>query len=204
MKYCFLILFLFGCSQGTTSITPPIQVTCTVAKKGQVSTIICPDGTSSNILDGIQGPIGNAGNSGHSAAIAQSTADTSMCSTGGTVISLGVDINDNGTLETAETTQIATVCNGTKGEQGVAGQNGSSPILAPFTPIGVVSACGGSIDDVNNEVFFRLQNGKLVGSVSDKANGENTRLGIITPGTYYSTGHTSCTFTINSDGSITR
>ncbi len=143
--------------------------------------------------NGLNGHTSPPAVNGHSAAFAAAPADVSLCAAGGTVLNAGTDFNDDGALELTEVSATAVVCNGAP-----AATNG-------FEPTNLVAACGGNIADSNNELFIRLANGILIGSVSQNVNGLNTHFGVVAPGTWVSTGsngHT-CVFTVDESYNIT-
>lgn len=185
-----------------------------------VSFLIILSACSKNGKDGLSGAVGDSGlnglpgSNGHSAVFSQSVADISLCSNGGTVITAGVDLNDNSLLDVSETKAVAVNCNGlngsngldgTNGQDGQNGHDGADAPATPFTPVAIVSACGGDINNPNNEVFIRMSNGTLIGTVSENVGGLNTHLGVVAPGAYISTGSngSGCNFTVNLDGSVT-
>lgn len=147
-----------------------------------------------NGKDGLPG-VNQPGQDGHSAAFSQASADSSLCPAGGTVLNAGVDLNDDSFLQMGEIKATAVTCNG---------QDGTSPTLSPFTPVSLVSACGGSVLDPNNEVFIKLSNGQLIGSVSENVDGKNTHFGVVIPGYWHSTGSNGheCNFTVDSNYNV--
>jgi hypothetical protein len=199
---------------------------------------------------GNTGSTGNDGKDGHSTLFGIEGAGAGLCPTGGNILTVGLDVNDNKSLDLSEVLAVAVTCNGLKGDTGAAGHdgtngtngqdgsNGSNGVAgnngtngtngvdgkdgvngidgtnAPptmFTPVGLVQPCAADpmnptaaeLNDVNLEVFIRLSNGLLVGSFSDTAAGANTRFEVIPPGTWASTGHTACNFTVDSNNVVT-
>lgn len=78
--------------------------------------------------------------------------------------------------------------------------NGAPGLNVPPTAYSIVDhvdPCG-DVPAKYDEILLRLQNGQLIGSISDKINGENTRLGFIPPGSWYTTDGTGCHFTVTS------
>lgn len=138
------------------------------------------------------GPKGPPGANGHNALVAL-VAGASSCSAGGTTILAGLDVNDSYTLQAAEVSSSAEICNGT------AGQNAPP---TPFTPVALVNPCGDA-PGIYDEIFVRLQNGTLIASFSDSASGNNTRFSILTAGTYQTTDGDHCVFTLDAAGNIT-
>lgn len=147
-KKCILLLFLTSCGSGGLQVYNP---TCVISKTDNVSTVTCPDGSTSTIVDGIsptpipgptgaqgepgtngdtgsQGVAGNNGldgSNGHSAVIGIIDALPSQCLSGGSVFTLGIDTNDNNELDASDSSiQSAVICNGVKGDQGNKGDIG--------------------------------------------------------------------------------
>lgn len=174
---------------------------------------------------GTTGPQGPAGSNGHSVAFKITAADVSLCSNGGNVISAGLDLNDDLTLQTSEIQQVAIICDGTNGTNGTNGSNGTNgtngsngtngnngsngtnghdgsdaPPTA-FTPVGLINPCGDA-PGVYDEVFLKLANGMVIASFSDSANGKNTRFSVLVPGTYVTTDGDSCVFSVDASGNI--
>jgi hypothetical protein len=145
---------------------------------------------------------GTNGSNGHSAAFSQAVADISVCPTGGTVLSVGVDLDDDSLLQPSEVTGVVATCNGLVGATGSSGADGVSPVLPGFVPVAILDPCGTN-PGLHNEVFMKLANGMVLASFSDNANGLNTRISVLTPGTYQTTDGDGCTFTINALGVIT-
>jgi len=186
-------------------ITGGVQVTCSdgntfVVENGQ-------DG--SNGLDGITPEDGVDGYSSVFSVIA-----ATQCSNGGSTIFLATDTNRNGVLDTSDSNiTSATICNGIngangvdgvdgaqgpKGDQGDAGADGVSPT---FTAIQLIDPCEDQ-QGIMDEILLRLSDGTIIASVSDKANGENTRFSVITPGSYMTTDGSKCYFTVDASGNI--
>lgn len=208
------IIMFVGCIK-KEGLTGPIA--CKVVKTGSIATITCPDGTSATVNDGAngaigvtgssgsQGPAGNNGSNGsngqnglngsngHSAAISTLNADVSLCANGGSIISLGVDLNDNTVLELSEVTQTAVLCNGL---------NGTNAPPTAFTPVAIVNPCGDA-PGIDDEVFLKLSNGTLLWSESQTVSGNNTRLSLSRPGTWVTTDGDNCVFTLDSSFNIT-
>jgi hypothetical protein len=183
LKYCimFLCIGLYGC--GSTTAT----------------TRIVPGPKGDTGAPGIQGL---AGADGHSAVFKAVTADSSVCPTGGYVLSAGVDLNNDSVLQVSETKSVAVVCNGAVGSTGASGQAGKDATLPPFAPIALVDPCGTN-PHIYNEVFLRLANGMLLASFSDDLNGRNTRFSVLVPGNYMTSDGDNCSFTVDANGNIT-
>lgn len=139
---------------------------------------------------GDSGIIGLTGLNGHSAAMSQVLADSSVCSNGGYVLSLGVDLNNDSVLQASETQSVSVVCNGLNGEQGAQGIAGVNP-----TPITVVPLCPGinSYPGVFIEVGLCINN-NLIGVYSANGGFATT----LSSGSYSSNAiGSSCNLTIN-------
>jgi len=80
-----------------------------------------------NGLTGLAGAPGATGPSGLTALVQMSPeAAGAHCASGGTQVAAGTDANANGTLDTAEATSIAYVCNAAAGAAGANGTNGTN------------------------------------------------------------------------------
>jgi hypothetical protein len=179
------------------------QGNCTVTAMATSSIITCPNGTSSTLSNGVNGV------DGLSAAISRSVADSSLCPAGGSIISFGLDKDKNGILGNNEVTQVALVCNGLSGVDGKAGSNAPP---TPFSIVSLLAPCAANpmaptaleLLNPDLEIFERLQNGVIISSYSENINGYNTHFGVLSPGTYMSTGAVNCTFKLDVSGQITR
>lgn len=147
--------------------------------------------------NGDSGLNGSNGQSGLNSVIA--LTDAPSCVNGGTTILSGLDLNSNGVLDASEVSVSSQVCNGTDGLNGSNGQDASP---SPFTPVSIVNPCGDA-PGIYDEVFLKLQNGTLIASFSDNANGQNTRFSVLTAGSYQTTDGDNCVFTLDSSGNIT-
>jgi len=222
-----VLVLMTACGSGFETIQHAGPVNCSVSKVGNVATVTCPDGSQTTIQDGQTGPQGQTGatgqtgqtgqagqngQNGHSAAFSQGVADSSLCQNGGTVISLGVDLNDNGKLDPNEVTQIATVCNGLNGQNGANGTNGHDAPPSPFNIVSLLAPCAAdpmhpTASELSNpdlEIFEKLQNGTILDSFSENISGYDTHFGVLSPGTYESTGAGNCIFSVDSAGIISR
>lgn len=162
---------------------------------------------------GSDGSDGSDGEDGYSVVISLSTilqADI-LCPTGGTRIQLAQDTNRNGTWDLTDSQQqLANICNGTAGQSGADGQDGEDGAdgtdgqdapLTPLTPVEIVDPCGDK-PGVYDEVFIRFQDGRLIASFSENANGKNTRFSLITAGSYVTTDGTLCFFSVDAQGGL--
>jgi hypothetical protein len=90
----------------------------TVGATGSTGTNGVEGVTGANGVEGVTGTNGTNGNNGlngkngHSAAFSQISASKDLCKHGGMVINMGVDLNDNGVLDSNEITNVAVICNG--------------------------------------------------------------------------------------------
>lgn len=84
---------------------------------------------------------------------------------------------------------------GAKGDRGDKGEAGTPAILE------VIDPCGDA-DDIVDEVLIRMSNGQVLVSFSDSANGNNTRLAVLPPGSYMTTDGSACQFTVGNDGQV--
>lgn len=135
------------------------------------------------------GTNGLNGSNGHSAAFSELAADSTVCPTGGTVLSAGVDLNDNQVLEVSETKQVVITCNGQTGATGSQGSAGTNGVDA--TPVTLVQLCPGVSNYgtfielgvcLNNKLYgvYSLNNGFMTyfanGSYSSNAVGSACNL----------------------------
>lgn len=138
-------------------------------------------------MDGQDGSDGADGQDGYSivtqtAAIAVNDV---VCPGGGTRLYLAQDTDRNGSWSPTDgNQQMMSICNGVNAPP------------TPYTPVGFVDPCGDA-PGVWDEVFMRLQNGMLLASFSDNFHGDNTRLSILSPGTYQTTDGDNCVFTVS-------
>jgi hypothetical protein len=220
MKKLYVICFLLmGCHHYHTVVIPAQNCTVKQATGGVV--VSCPDGSSQFVPNGATGPQGNPGSdgsngtngnngtngtNGHSTLIVSVPAEQSLCPAGGYVFTSGTDLNDDSVLQVTEVTSTAVVCNGTNGT------NGLNAPPTPFTPASLVEPCAANpnnpsaadLANPNLEVFLKLANGMLIASVSKNLSGEDTHFGVVTPGTWESTGiNSNCVFTVDANGNIT-
>jgi len=199
MRYLILILSLAGCAINPRIAPSHIPSDARDGQNGQDGT----DGRDGKKgSDGTRGQDGSNGSDGHSAVFSQGVAELTLCSNGGIVLSLGLDLNDDLILQDAETQSIAVICNGLNGSDGVDGVDGIDAPISPFMPVDIVNPCGDS-PSIDDEIFFRLANGLLVWSQSDNSNGKNTRFSVGRPGTWQTTDGDGCIFLLDSNLNIT-
>lgn len=84
---------------------------------------------------------------------------------------------------------------GEKGESGADGEDGQDADTT-YQIVRIIDPCGAQHRQGFDEVILQLGNGQYLASFSDNANGLNTRLGILRPGSYRTTDGTNCTFTL--------
>lgn len=168
-----------------------------------------------NGSNGTNGSDGANGSFGHNSLITVLHSAPS-CVNGGITLLAGIDVNDSNSLDGIEVASSTEVCNGQNGINGVNGTNGSNGTngvngtngtngtnAAPtaFTPVSIVDPCGDT-PGIYDEIFIRLQNGMLIASFSDNANGQNTRFSIITAGSYITTDGSACYFSVDGSGNL--
>lgn len=209
MKYLYVLsLSILLGSCGHLNQGPPGEP-CSVSKTGTQTSINC-SGSITVITDGSNGSTGIPGLNGHSTAFKLVSADSSMCVTGGSVISIGLDINDNHILESSEIGSVAVVCNGAVGPQGVQGTTGATGSIGiqgvrgiagvDATPVTPVQFCTQYTSSTYPEYGFIIQ-GKLYATYS---NGQYAWTSYVPPGTYVSSSVPSpCQFTVNAQGQVT-
>jgi|ERR1035437_1580126 hypothetical protein len=140
------------------------------------------------------------GTNGHSAIFSTLPATTSSCPTGGFVLSAGLDLNDNKTLEPTEVTSSSTVCNGLIGATGAIGAAGTPG--AAGTVITPIQLCPSNFVPTYPSVFVESAlciGNHLYGVYSDHGG----FLALLPPGNYSSNGiNASCSFTITENCGI--
>lgn len=163
-----------------------------------------------------QGAPGLPGSSGDSQAIQfrRFYSDTFVCASGSGVI---IESYHYAVFEMDKTIDSATViCDGLNGKDGLIGEAGPQGIegdkgdtgatgaTAPTNPydvVQIIDPCGDA-PGIYDEVFLKMQNGILIASFSDNANGNNTRLSLLVNGSYVTTDGSNCHVTV-SNGSVT-
>lgn len=187
MKSIFLVtlfcLLMVGCGKGDTGAAG--------AQGGSG-----PTGASGS--NGLAGQNGQDGQDGYGMVFTQTTATT--CANGGSTLLFARDLNRNSVFDIEDDNiQSLTVCNGLNGTNGI---DGASAAPSAFTPVTLLNPCGDA-PGIYDEVFMKLSNGTVLVSFSDDWTGHNTRLSVITPGTYQTTDGDNCIFTINVSGNFT-
>lgn len=136
--------------------------------------------------DGVDGKNGTDGFN----SLVSLIPDNPLCPNGGVTIVSALDTNRSGEVELDSDSNVktASVCNG-ESVQGL------------FSNVQILNPCGDA-PNIIDEVLLRLSDGSVLASVSDKANGNNTRLSLIGPGTYKTTDGSECVFTLTPEGTI--
>ncbi len=138
----------------------------------------------SNGSDGVAGTDGKDGSNGSDGAAGADGKD-------------GVD-GTNGSDGSNGSDGVA----GADGKDGTDGKDGLDGDNLDFTPVAILDPCGDT-SGLEDEVLLQLGNGTILASLSDKKNGENTRLSILKPGSYQTTDGSNCNFTVHADNSVT-
>ncbi len=166
------------------------------------SQIVCDGKTGAAGSNGATGLTGTAGSNGHGIVSKMLQADTVSCPTGGTTILMALDVSDSGIYSDRDPQQQSTtICNGTNGANGTNGTdgtNGTNGLNAQspaYSAVDAIMPCGNTVS--NKEVLLRLANGDLLASVSDSANGFNTRFSFMVDGNYTDTDGSSCNFSVS-------
>jgi hypothetical protein len=96
----------------------------------------------------------------------------------------------------ADGAQGATGATGAQGQQGAQGLAGASAMGI----VQLIAPCGGTSSGWREELIL-LTDGSLLSDFSDLgSNGKNTRLALITDGTFVTTDGSGCTFTVQTSG----
>lgn len=190
--YIFCIAILVAdCGRHTRHVHDGINAEPCIVQPGEGgANIICPS-SSTFIENGETGATGDPGVNGYTSLI--KVLPSLICAAGGVEVISGLDLDRNNNLDSSEEQYSATICDGAVGPVGPAGDS-------PFTIVALIDVCGDAAG-VYDEVFFKMQNGTIVASFSDNANGNNTRLSVLTNGNYITTDGSRCRFTV-SDGLI--
>lgn len=88
---------------------------------------------------------------------------------------------------------------GSDGQDGEDGQEGLDANTA-YSIVDIVDPCGDGAGF--DEVLLKLADGRYVASLSENKNGKNTRLSVLTEGSYETTDDTGCHFAIDAFGDI--
>ncbi len=180
MKFTLTFLFivaitLLSCVGCGTQEYTIVAHQCSVKQEMTGVRVKCPDGTESFVSNGA------AGLAGANALILSEPSGTAGC----TSIYGGTDKDHNGLLNFMEITMTTQVCDG----------QSAQPIDYPS----YVDLC----DPARNwsEIALKIGN-DLIASMSEKVNGQNTRLVRLIPGNYRTTDGYSCSFSINLNGEV--
>lgn len=171
---------------------------------GDTETIQGLNGT--NGVDGANGSDGAAGSNGLNSLVTANRSDSIdslICEdSSGVVITVGLDDNNNNILDASEQDSVAFVCDGLagpagpQGPQGNTGPQGPAGPVSPMSIVSVIDPCGDA-PGIYDEVLLKLQNGTIIASFSDNANGKNTRFSLLVPGNYVTTDDSSCAFNVS-------
>lgn len=134
---------------------------------------------------------GRTGEQGLTGADGRDGAAGASC-TVQTVLAGGVAPNGGARISCTDGSD-ALILNGTDGI------DGSDAPATPYTVVNVIKPCP-TVAGPNPEVILVLANRTLLASVSQSA-GANTRLALVTPGSYTTTDGRSCAFTVTA-GSV--
>lgn len=147
------------------------------------------------VCDGKNGDVGAAGppgSNGHGVVFQVSPAPVEVCSSGGSVIVMALDIFDLGVYSPADPGQQSlAVCNGHDGSNG---HDGADAPPSAYTPLEVIMPCGNSV--AYKEVLLRLYNGQVLAAFSENVSGLNTRLSFLPDGTFMNTDGSNCVFSL--------
>lgn len=163
----------------------------------ETAQILCdgPEGVA-----GAPGAGGAPGSDGLSVAFQVAFASTEQCSAGGTLVLMALDANHNGVVDSGDRDlSSAAICNGANGTNGSNGTNGTNAPVA-YSPVDIIVPCGESV--AYREVLLRLGNGQVLASFSDNAQGAYTRFVLLPDGSYQTTDHAACTFTLATAGAL--
>ena len=105
--------------------------------------------------DGRDGQDGQDGQNGHNALVSTSDEVGDNCALGGMRIDVGLDENNNSTLDSDEILATRYVCNGSNGQDG---QNGHNALISTSDEVGTNCADGGmridvGLDENNNSIL---------------------------------------------------
>jgi hypothetical protein len=161
-----------------------------------------PDGPMGSPGPVSTGPKGDPGSNGHNSLFNTVQATITQCPTGGEILLMGLDVNDNNILEASEVKYSAIVCNGLAGPSGPPGPTPSEAPESPtnqFTPVTPITPCGAS-SSTYKEVLLALQGGQILSEFSGSSNALTVRNILIPDGNGYAdTDSSMCLFNINTD-----
>lgn len=145
MKKIILIVLLGLSACGRHHVVVEPSQPCTVSKIGTITTITCPDGTTSSVNDGATGAQGTSGSQGYSIGMFTSTATLQECPNGGMNLIFFEDKNNNDVYVAGEeVTTVMQVCNGLNGT------NGTSSIISVSQASVAQCANGGLVFNTEN------------------------------------------------------
>jgi hypothetical protein len=145
---------------------------------------------------------GSPGNNGHNSLFGFVSNDP-ICTAGGSLVTMGLDKNDNGVLDLNEIQYSSDVCNGLTGGVGPTGPAGAPAPVNDFIPVNVIEPCGASSAQYK-EVLLGLSGGGILSEFTGPGGIANV---FIPDGSYYDTDTSACNFNVstnpNGDRSIT-
>lgn len=139
-----------------------------------------------------------------------SLAPTPSCSVFKFEITTTITCSDGTTSVVTDGSNGVNGSNGLNGTNGVNGVDGKDSVPSPLDVVAILAPCAKDamsptkeeLNDPMLEVFLKLRNGLVLSSVSQNIQGYNTHFGILSPGTYMSTGTGNCVFTFTETGDI--
>lgn len=171
--------------------------------------------------------LGPSGTNGHNALI-RAIANDPACPAGGSLLIMGLDLNNNGILDYNEVQYSADVCNGIKGDTGAVGPTGASGLngqkgdtgnngqdgsigpagpagapglnanVSPFLPVAAIQACGPN-SSTYKEVLLALSNGYIFAEFTGGSSTNDVRNAFIPDGNYQDTDSSHCSFSVVTD-----
>lgn len=138
---------------------------------------------------------GKKGLNGHNSLIetTKNYVDSAICESElGTIINVGLDVNDNSVLDSDEIYQTQVVCDGVDGENGADGQDGTT---SNFAVAEVHDPCGDGPG--HDEVILELVDGSYLAWY------KNLGLSLLNQNVHYrTTDSQKCDFKIDSNGDV--
>lgn len=212
---------------GTAVLVGMIAMASGLSACGKTTTVQGTQGVAGSI--GEVGPEGPAGANGYNAMFGVPTpAPSTTCPNSGNsgtagvpdygqVFTMGVDTNNNGTLDVSEVQQVAVVCNGAngaqgspgiqgvQGNQGVTGQTGATGstgatgaagVSPLYSPVGIIQPCGAT-SSAYKEALLGLTGGFILSEFSGSSDGLTVRNTLLPDGSYEDTDASGCTFSVS-------